>query len=161
MRNYIRGLAALAALAAFVPARAFVWTINNVMDASQEVPPNNSPATGTIVGTYDDVTKVLDITIAFRDLTSDQTAAHVHHGARGVNGPVEINIGVGNPKQLVAVLDATQEARLLSEQYYVNVHTVINPGGEIRGQITPVPEPATLLALGAGLAALAARRKRV
>lgn len=154
-----KSLAVIAALAMVVPANAFVWTINNVMDASQEVPPNNSPATGTIVGTYDDVSNQLDITIQFQNLTSTQTAAHIHKAPIGVNGPVVFNIGVGNPKQLVVTLDASQETDLLTGQYYVNVHTQNNPGGEIRGQINAVPEPATVLALAAGVAALARRRK--
>jgi hypothetical protein len=47
--------------------------------------------------------------------------------------------------------------------FYFNVHTALNPPGEIRGQIAPVPLPAALplavVALAA-IGALAARRRR-
>jgi hypothetical protein len=39
---------------------------------------------------------------------------------------------------------------------YLNIHTTLNPGGEIRGFLTAVPEPSSLVLLGAlGLVACA------
>lgn len=44
---------------------------------------------------------------------------------------------------------------------YVNVHSSLFPGGEIRGSLTPAPEPATLALLGAGLLGAFGARKRM
>jgi hypothetical protein len=53
----------------------------------------------------------------------------------------------GNGTTLTAQLD-----NLLGNLAYINFHTVQNPSGEIRGQIiNTVPEPASVLLMGAGL----------
>lgn len=50
---------------------------------------------------------------------------------------------------------------LAGGQAYFNIHTTAYGGGEIRGFLTPVPEPMTVSLLGLGLGALAlARRQR-
>jgi hypothetical protein len=55
-----------------------------------------------------------------------------------------------------------QVAYLEAGYLYLNVHTSVFPGGEIRGQLLMVPEPGTAALLGLGLstATLLARRKR-
>lgn len=51
---------------------------------------------------------------------------------------------------------------MLSSRSYLNIHTNLFPGGEIRGFISPVPEPATVSLFGFGAAGLAGmvRRRR-
>jgi hypothetical protein len=43
---------------------------------------------------------------------------------------------------------------------YLNIHTDLSPGGEIRGFLHTVPEPQTLALVAIGIGALALRRRR-
>lgn len=43
---------------------------------------------------------------------------------------------------------------------YFNIHTTVFGGGEIRGNLSPVPEPASIFLLAAGLVSIVSLRKR-
>ena len=109
--------------------------------------------------------------------TSDMRFAHFH-GAAGpdANAAVQVwicdNLAVGPAgtpvcggageklAQGTATLSDAQAADLLAGLWYINIHTVNFPGGEIRGQVARVPEPAVPALLGAGLVVLGALRRR-
>jgi|SRR5829696_2418964 len=63
----------------------------------------------------------------------------------------------------VAGADAAFEAGLVSGLTYLNIHTSQFPGGEIRGQLSVVPEPGTMMLVGTGLVGMlvfVGKRKR-
>ncbi len=61
-----------------------------------------------------------------------------------------------------ASAEAALFAAIMDGRAYFNIHSTLFPGGEIRGFLVPVPEPATMLLFGTGLASIAfkIRRKR-
>lgn len=71
--------------------------------------------------------------------------------ALGVGGTIsgKWDLPEGNGTTLAAQLP-----NILAGNSYINFHTVQFPGGEIRGQLQRVPEPATLFLLASGLAGL-------
>lgn len=107
------------------------------LNAAQEVPTNASVATGTGSLVVDSATRVASGSIALTGMTA--TAAHVHLGATGVNGPVIIPLTSTGP----GVFSVPANTALTADQFkaykqgnlYFNAHSAAFPGGEIRGQI--------------------------
>lgn len=119
------------------PASSNIITFQVPMTGANEVPANTSAATGSATFTYDKTTYILSGTVSFSGITP--TAGHIHKGAAGTNGGVIFPLGTApftSPIVFALVtLDATQQADLLANMYYVNLHSVALPGGEIRGQL--------------------------
>ena len=113
-----------------------------------EVPPRETPAWGMGHATLDLDTKMFSFEYTFEDLLALQTGAHIHVAPAGVNGPIIYHLPNGSPSGLNVMLTDTDIDQLRSGMWYVNVHSQLYRGGEIRGQFVPVPEASTY-ALGA------------
>ena len=108
------------------------------LSGANEVPPVSTSASGS--GSF---TVGADKSVSGSVTTSGVagTAAHIHVGAAGKNGPVAVPL----TKTSDATWSAPAGAKFTDEQYqaykagetYVNVHSAANKGGEIRAQLRP------------------------
>ena len=115
----------------------------------EEVPPRETPAWGIGHATLDLDTNWFTFEYSFEGLLAPQTAAHIHVAPRGVNGPVLYPLPNGSPASLSLTLTDEDVMNLRAGNWYVNVHSQLYPGGEIRGQFVPVPEPSAFALAGA------------
>lgn len=112
-------------------------TFSTLMSGDQEMPANTSGANGYGTVVLDPVTKNLSGVLVTNSIVG--TAAHIHIGLPGVNGPVVIPLAGGPTVWTVpagTILTDVQIADLAAGAYYFNVHSTAAPGGEIRGQLT-------------------------
>jgi hypothetical protein len=131
------------------------------LSGDEEVPPVDTNATGNSVLHLSEGGDELRFKLIVANI-EDVTQAHIHCGAEGVNGPIVVFLfqltpagvtangvlsegtltnadviprpdsavcpgGVANLDELIA--------KLRSGGAYVNAHTIVNPGDEIRGQV--------------------------
>lgn len=111
------------------------------LDGLQENPPHATPAFGQATAVL--AGNVLTVSGSFSGLLANYTGSHIHNAPAGTNGGVVfplVNNGAGTSGGWDAgtnsfVLTAAQIATLQAGNYYVNVHSQLWPGGEIRGQL--------------------------
>jgi hypothetical protein len=109
------------------------------LNGDNEVPPVDTDAWGMAQFSLDELTLAYEVHVYN---ISDITAAHIHIGAPGENGPPIFPLydGTGpfdpdNPIMGEVQLTPEDVDDLKAGLYYVNVHTTGHPAGEIRGQI--------------------------
>jgi hypothetical protein len=133
-----------AVLAAAVLALAACGTMSNMMGGksvsltgAEEVPPVSTSAKGEgkfTIGSDGSVKGSVTTT------GMQGTAAHIHQGAKGQNGPVIVPLTKSGDTYTApdgAKLNEAQMSAYKAGNLYVNVHSAANKGGEIRAQLQP------------------------
>ena len=154
----VAGLAILAAAPASAQTYVLTATLTGAGEATQTT-------NGINTGAFGDATVIVDMsarTVTYRvnvwNLPSGVTASHIHVGAANTPGAVVVNftvpVGASNDFSFNGVVQDTAFAlqpnagirsaddmfqAILGGNSYVNVHSTVNPGGEIRGQLVLRP----------------------
>lgn len=134
------------------PAPIDVEFFYATLNGSQEVEIVDTPATGAADFTLNGTTltyrvEVTDIPGTLTAVGEPPSAAHIHQEAAGTNGGIVVSLEPTNSLppgppfiwQGQAELDQALLDALNAAELYVNVHTVENPGGEVRGQVVAAP----------------------
>lgn len=122
--------------------------VTSMLTGGAEVPPVTTTASGEATATSSGFT--LSLVGTFEGLESDLMdvatfgPAHIHFAPAGANGGVEFPLAVGSTDArsgtlTLADVQLTEEQRtaFLAGFYYVNIHTVDQAAGELRGQLEP------------------------
>ncbi len=123
------------------------------LSGAYEVPQNTSQATGAMLIEWYAADSEIVATGSFSGFESDYATdigSHFHIGYAGENGDVDVVLdpelsgdlrsGIFLPDSNTFTLEAEQVERLVDRNYYVNIHSVDLPAGEIRGQVLPLAQ---------------------
>jgi len=110
------------------------------LSGANEVPPNASPARGSLTASYLPSTRILQWRLSYAGLSGPVTWGHLY-GPDGVGNEaaiVPVNLQLeGNPHPGGATLTEQQAADLIAGRWSINLRTEQYPDGEIRGPIVP------------------------
>ena len=154
--------------------RAAVTRSMGIMLSANEVPPvaNNNSAVSSVTaiavqdasGVFTSASVIFDVNYT-TDSAVTFTGLHIHKGGAGLNGPIEIPTTVSSvPSEasgkgnLHYSVNANVASALVQDglsglfnnpgDYYINVHTTVNPGGTARAQLRTTDQlvfPVTML----------------
>jgi hypothetical protein len=151
LRSLLASAALLSALAACTTpplstpprsAPAQLAAFSTTLSGLGQVPPvprSLTSATGRVDAVLDKNTRLLRWKLSYRDLTGEAVAGHFHGPASiGIRAGVVIDFRgtVTSPMEGQVTLNPAQAADLLAGKWYVDIHTLAFPAGEIRGQMT-------------------------
>lgn len=110
------------------------------LDSQQEPNKPASSATGGGIAIIEGLK--LTYYVTYEGLTTGLTASHIHTGPVGVAGPVSLGFTpvTGTKSGVIsgtATITPALKASIEAGGTYFNIHTTLNGGGEIRGQILP------------------------
>ncbi len=137
-------------------------TFTAQLSPANEVPPVTGPdasGSGTVsillevdrdsAGTITGGTADFDVNLTGFPAGTVIAMAHIHSGATGVNGPVEVDTGVTSGQVVLTngagsftrtgIAVTGEDARAIVDSpggFYFNVHTVLTPSGAVRGQLS-------------------------
>jgi uncharacterized surface protein with fasciclin (FAS1) repeats len=128
----------------------------SILSGSEEVPSVSTDASGTASAVFNEDQTTLTIEGTYSNLSSElavvgESAGHIHEAPRGENGDVVLPLTLtpdeddptsGTFSATAPIGEGEGELSLdtlAAQDYYINIHTVDNPSGEIRGQLTPRP----------------------
>lgn len=152
----LTGAAMVALVAGSAEAQTLAFTAH--LSGANETPGVVTGAGGTATVTLNAATRTVTYRIDVYNMPSGTTAAHFHVGGPGVAGPIVVNfpvaVNISNDYAITGTATAADLVprqpqgigswedfvqALMLGQVYINVHSAANPGGEIRGQVVPVP----------------------
>jgi len=137
-RRLSRFISALSAALALSMFGSLAAASDLKLSGDNEVPPVKTMASGS--GT---ITVAADGSVIGSVKTTGVagTAAHIHVGAKGKNGPVIVPLTKGADGEWSvppgAKLNDEQMKSYKAGDLYVNVHSDANKGGEVRDQLVP------------------------
>src|SRR5687768_10229161 len=109
------------------------------MTGASEVPAVSTNGQGLGIFSFDESKSTLFVNVSLSNLSGPLTGIHIHEGEVGVNGGVIYNLTPflqGNRvKGTINNISRASFAKFMNGDYYINAHTELHPGGEIRGQI--------------------------
>jgi len=157
MRRVVMMMAAALFVGTVGTAEAQIVRLAATLSGGNETPIVLTGAYGVATVTVDLGTQTVSWSIDVFNMPSGTNNAHFHVGAPGIAGPTVVNVafpaGISNDFNLSGsataanLLPRTDQGirswedflqALVGGQTYLNVHSAVNPGGEIRGQVLRV-----------------------
>jgi hypothetical protein len=112
-----------------------------ILNGAAERPPVVSLGFGLSYVEINPAMDTLTVHVVYDSLTSTATDAHFHNATRDSSGGVEIalkNLMTANAIHgTIVSFDKAVLRKMLAGNIYINIHTSIYTGGEIRGQMLP------------------------